>query len=190
MISGAEVRVGHVIRVNDKMCKVIKQEIKGAGKFGKTVHVKLKGLEDGRTTEKSFRAEDKVEDVEVRHVKMQFLYKEKDEFIFMNMENYEQFPIKKDVVGKQEVFLKENDEIDVLFGEGKALSVAFPKISELKVTSTPPAVKGGSDSTYKEAELENGLKILVPQFVKEGEKVRINTEDLSYIERVTTKSMS
>ena len=189
MLDATQIRVGNIIKLDGKPCKVLFQEIRGTGKFGKTVHLKLRGLEDGHIHEKSIRAEDRVEDVDAQRVKMQYLYREKDQFIFMNMETYEQFPIPEKAVGKQSAFLKENLEIDILFAEGKALSIDFPKIAELQVTSAPPPVKGGSDTTYKEVELENGLKLLVPQFVKEGEKVRVNVEDLSYLDRVTTKSL-
>lgn len=190
MVLASDIRVGNVIRVDGKLCKVLTQEIRGTGKFGKSAHLKLKSLEDGHVIEKSFKADEKAEDVQVHFVKMQFLYREKDQFIFMNMENYEQFAISEKAVGKHEVFLKENEMIDVLFGEGKVLSIVFPKIVELAVTSTPPGVKGQSDTTYKEAELENGLKVLVPQFISEGEKIRVNVEDLSYLDRVSVRSMS
>jgi elongation factor P len=189
MLDATSVRVGNVIRLEGKVWKVLTQEIRGTGKFGKTVHVKVKNLDDGHMAEKSIRAEDKVEDLEVVNAKMQYQYKEGDQFVFMNMQDYEQFSISSAIVGKQEVFLKENMEIDVMFVEGRAVSINFPKTAELKVVSAPPGVKGQSDTTYKEVELENGLMVLVPQFVKEGEFVRINVEDLSYLERVTTKSM-
>ena len=189
MLDATEIRVGNIIKVDEKHCKVLSQEIRGTGKFGKTVHLKLKSLEDGHIHEKSLRVEDRAENVDAQRVKMQYLYREKDQFIFMNMETYEQFPISEKAVGKQATFLKESLEIDILFAEGKALSIDFPKIAELQVVSAPPSVKGGSDTTYKEVELENGLKILVPQFVKEGEKVRVNVEDLAYLDRVTTKSL-
>ena len=189
MLGATEIRVGNILKLDGKTCKVLSQEIRGTGKFGKTVHLKLKNLEDGNMQEKGIRAEDKVEDVEARRVKMQFLYREKDQLIFMNMETYEQFPIVAKAVGKQVAFLKENLEIDVLFAEGRALSIDFPKIAELKVANAPPPVRGGGDTTYKEVELENGLKMLVPQFVKEGERIRVNVEDLSYLDRVTTKSL-
>jgi elongation factor P len=190
MKEATEVRTGNILRVDQKICKVISQEIRGTGKFGKTVHAKLKNLQDGNIVEKSWRAEDRVEDVELHRVKMQYLYKEGNQFVFMNMETYEQFTLPAQTVGKQEVFLKENMEIDVEFAEGKPLSIAFPKLAELKVVSAPPPIKGGSDSTYKEVELENGLKILVPQFVKEGEMVRLDVESLAYVERVTVKSLA
>ena len=171
------------------ICKAISQEIKGTGKFGKTVHLKLKNLQQGGMSEKSLRAEDRVEEVEVQHVKMQYLYREGDQFIFMNNEDYEQYPLSAKTVGKQEIFLKENSEISVLFADNKPLSIEFPKIAELKVVSAPEPMKGHGDDTYKEIELENGLKILAPQFVKEGDRIRVNVDDLSYRERLTVKSM-
>ena len=164
--------------------------MRGTGKFGKTVHLKLKNFEDGHVLEKSIRAEDKVEDIDLQQAKMQYLYRENDQFIFMNMETYEQLSLSAKAVGKQEVFLKENEEIDMLLLDGKPLTINFPKIVELLVASAPPGVKGQSDTTYKEVELENKLKILVPQFVSEGEHIRINVEDLSYVDRVTTKSLA
>ncbi|MFA6601173.1 MAG: elongation factor P [Candidatus Omnitrophota bacterium] len=189
MLDATSVRVGNVIRMDGKIWKVLTQEIRGTGKFGKTVHLKVKNLDEGHIAEKSIRAEDKVEDLEVVNAKMQYLYKEGDQFMFMNMQDYEQFGLPAAIVGKQEVFLKENMEIDVMLVEGRAVSIIFPKTAELKVTSAPPGVKGQTDTTYKEVELENGLMVLVPQFVKEGEHIRLNVEDLSYLERVTTKSM-
>ena len=187
MLEATEIRVGRILKLDGKLFRVITQEIRGTGKFGKTVHLKVKGLEDGNIQEKSIRAEDKVEDIDVQRVKMQFSYKEGDQFVFMNMENYEQFSISEKAIGKQAIFLKENSEIDVFFAEGRAVSLDFSRTAERRVVSTAPGVKGGGD--FKEAELENGLKLLVPQFVKEGEKVRINVEDLSYLDRVTTKSL-
>jgi len=189
MKDAAEIRTGNVLRVNQKFCKVLSQEIRGTGKFGKIVHAKLKNLQDGNMIEKSWRTEDRVDDVELEHVKMQYLYREGSQLIFMNMQTYEQFALPVQAIEKRENFLRENMEIDVEFVEGKPMSVAFPKIVELKVASAAPPVKGGSDSTYKEVELENGLKILVPQFIKEGESIRVDTENLSYLERVTVKSM-
>ena len=189
MLEATAVRVGHIIKIDGKPCRVLSQEIRGTGKFGKTVHLKLKGLEDGNVLEKSLRAEDKAENMDAQRVKMQYLYREKDQFVFMNMETYEQFMLAEKSVGKQAIFLKENMEIDILFADTKPLSIDFPKTAELEVVNAPPPVRGGGDTTYKEVELENGLKILAPQFVKVGEKVRVNVDDLSYLDRITVKSL-
>lgn len=189
MTTASEIRVGNILRLNNKICKVMTQELKGTGKFSKTVHVKVKNLEDGHTQDRSFRTDEKVDSVELTHVKMQYSYRDGDQFVFMNMETYEQFLLPEKTVGKHEVFLTENMEIDVEFVDGKPVGVVFPKVAELKVTSAPPGVKSGTDSTYKEVELENGLMVLVPQFVKEGETIRLDVSNLSYLERVTKRSM-
>ena len=102
MIEATLVRVGNVIKTEGKLFKVITQEMRGTGKFGKTVHCKLKSLEDAAIAEKSFRAEDKLEDVPVHFVKMQYLYREGDRFVFMNMETYEQHTISAKSVGRHE----------------------------------------------------------------------------------------
>lgn len=187
MVMASDIRVGNVIRVDGKLCKVLTQEIRGTGKFGKSAMLKLKSLEEGNVIEKKFPADSDAEEVDVHVVEMQYLYREGDQFMFMNMESYEQYPISAKAVGKHEVFLKENEVIEVLFGEGKALSISFPKIVELKVVGTP---KGLNSANFKEAELENGLVVLVPQFVSEGETIRLNTDDLSYLERVSVRNMS
>ena len=188
MAMASDIRVGNVIRIDGKLCKVLTQEIRGTGKFGKSAMLKLRSLEEGNVIEKKIPADSNVEEVDTHIVKMQYLYRENDQFMFMNMENYEQFALSAKSVGKHEVFLRENEVIEVLFGEGKVLSIAFPKIVELKVVSTPKGL--GSDANFKEAELENGLMVLVPQFVSEGETIRLNTDDLSYLDRVSVRSMS
>ena len=187
MVIASEIRVGNVIRVDGKLCKVLTQEIRGTGKFGKSAMLKLRSLDEGNVIEKKMSADANAEAVDVHFVKMQYLYREGEQFVFMNMENYEQFSLSAKAVGKHEVFLRENEVIEVLFGEGKVLSIAFPKIVELKVVNTP---KGLTDGNFKEAELENGLKVLVPQFVSAGETIRLNTDDLSYLDRVSVRSMS
>ncbi len=188
MVEATEIRVGNVLRFDGALCKVISTEIRGTGKSGKTVHLKLKRLRDGSFVEKSIRSEDRAEDVSVQHVKLTYLYKDGDQFIFMDNQSYEQYPLPASAVGKQEIFLKENMEIDSLFSEGNLLSIEFPKSAEIRVAYTVSMGKA-HDNTFKEAELENGLKILVPPFVNQGETVRINTETLEYQERVVVKSL-
>ena len=187
MVVASDIRVGNVIRIDGKLCKVLTQEIRGTGKFGKSAMLKLKSLEDGHVIEKKMSADANAEEVDVHVVKMQYLYREGDQFMFMNMENYEQFSLSSKAVGKHDVFLRENEVIEVLFGEGKVLSIAFPKIVELKVVNTS---KQQASANFKEAELENGLMVLVPQFISEGETIRLNTDDLSYMDRISVRSMS
>ena len=183
----ADIRVGNVLKLDGVICKVIAYEVRGSGKSGKTVQLKLKGLLDGRFIEKSLRSEEKAEAVDTQQATLQYLYKDGEAFIFMNNESFEQFPISAKAIGKQEKFLKENCEVKALCIDDKPVSLEFPKIVELKVTSAPQG--GQSGGNFKEVELENGLTVLAPQFVKEGDSLRIDSEDFSYIERVPIKSM-
>lgn len=184
----ADIRVGNVLKIGNAPCKVLSQEVRGSGKSGKVVQLSLKNLYDGNFSEKSYRSEEKIEDIEVKHVKIQYLYKDGDAFVFMNEQNYEQFPISEKTIGKQAALLKENMSINSLCIEDRPVSLEFPKLVELKVLSTPQGTKG-NDSNYKEAELENGLMVMVPQFVKDGDSIRLDTDHFTYVERVTIKSM-
>ncbi len=188
MTEATEIRVSNILRFDGALCKVIATETRGTGKFGKTVHLKLKRLLDGKFVEKSLRAEEQAEDVSVQRSKLTYLYKDGDQFVFMDNQSYEQHSLPAAALGKQETFLKENMEIDALTSEGKLLTVEFPKFADLKVTNTASMGKA-RDNTFKEAELENGLQVLIPPFVDQGETVRINTETLEYMERVVVKSM-
>ncbi len=184
----ADIRVGNVLNIGNAPCKVLSQEVRGSGKSGKVVQLSLKNLYDGNFSEKSYRSEEKVEDIEVKHVKIQYLYKDGDSFVFMNEQNYEQFPLSEKAIGKQVALLKENMSINSLCIDDRPVSLEFPKLVELKVVSTPQGTKG-NDSNYKEAELENGLIVMVPQFLKDGDSIRLDTDSFAYVERVTVKSM-
>lgn len=188
MAEASEIRSGQVLKIEGGLWKVISHETRGKGKLGKTVHFKLKNLEDGHTVERSFKYEDQLPEINTHRLKMQYLYRDGDQLVFMNPEDYSQPVIPAKAIGKQDVFLKENMEMDVLLEEERVISVEFPEIVELKVVSAPEGGKG--DHVGKEIELENGLKVIAPQFVKTGESVRINTQNFSYLDRVTTKSMS
>lgn len=189
MLVASDIRLNHILKIEGKTCRVLFFEMKGTGKFGKTVHLRIKVIEDGHVMEKSYRAEEKVDEVEVHTMKLQYLYKETDGFVFMNNVTFDQFTIPAKTIGRQEIFLKENAEISGIFEGEKPLAIEFPRTVDLLVTSAPAGTKGQGDHTYKEIELENGLKILAPQFVKVGESVRVDTESLTYTERVTVRSM-
>ena len=178
----SEIRVGDVLKIGNAACTVLTQEIRGTGKSSKKVQLGLRNLEDGNFSEKSFGSTEKVEDINVQHVKLQYLYKEGEAFIFMNQETYDQFPLSSKAIGKQVVLLKENMEISAVCIDDRPVSLEFPRTVEFTVVTTPQGSAG--DSNFKEAELENGLLVKIPQFVKQGEKVRLNTSDFSYLERV------
>lgn len=179
-----DIRERNMIKVDGKICQVIERAIAGTGKFGKTVHFKLKSIEDGHTLERRFRAEEKVDRVDVERHPMEFLYKDSEYLVFMDQESYEQFSLPAHNVGNTADFIKENTKIDVLFHENKPIHIDFPSSIEMLVGSAPPPSGSGQDTTWKEVELENGVKVLAPQFIKAGDKIRVDVAQRKYLERI------
>ncbi len=182
----ADVDTGEVIRHDNKLWQIMDKEILGHGKAARTYRLKLKDLATGQTFDQVLRPEAELETVYAANVNLEYLYKDEDFYVFMNQQNYEEVRFAKEAIGKKGVLLKENENVQALVVDGKAISVEFPARVTLTVTDTPDGVKQGN----KEATLENGLTILVPHIVTAGDKVVIKTEDFSYVERVTLKSMS
>lgn len=182
----ADVNTGEVIRYEGRIMRILEKEISGHGKAARTYHAKLKDLSNGEVVEANLRPETELEVLFASHVTMEYLYKDGEFFVFTDTETYEETRFSKEAIGKRSVLLKENDRIQALVVEGKPVSIDFPEKVTLKVASTPDGVRQGN----KEATLENGLTLLVPHIVKTGDEVVISTEDFSYIERVTLKSMS
>ena len=188
MISAASIKQGNIIKIGNDFHKVLQSKLhSGGGKMGSMVHAKLRNLTTGSISERRFSPEEKVEDLLVERIKMQFLYTKEDSYIFMNPQTYDQIPIAKSTIGQVVDFLKENDEIEIEFYEEKALAVHYPPAVEMKVSSTGERIKGQTDSTYKNATLENGMEILVPQFVVTGDVVRVDVESKKYMDRLHGK---
>ena len=148
------------------------------GKGAAFVQAKLKNLRTGSIVEKRFNSGEKLEKAMITKQAMQYLYASGDVFNFMNMESYEQIELTKDQIGDEVKFLKEGLDVDLTFYEGELLGVTLPDKIEYTITHTEPAVKGNTTTNAtKDAELENGLKIRVPLFINEGEKVLVTTSD-------------
>jgi elongation factor P len=134
----------------------------------------------------TYKGNDKIEEADISRLKAQFTYRDEKGYHFMNMTNFEQFDLAKNVVGTVGEFLKEGIEADVLSWNGKAINISPPIKIDLKVTETEPAIRGNTaqGSVTKPAILETGAKVLVPIFIKVGDIVKVNTETGEYVERV------
>jgi elongation factor P len=155
------------------------------GKGGAFVRTRLKNLLNGRALERTFRSGERVEEADVEQKKMQYLYLDGDNLIFMDQQTYDQLPFGADVVGGARSFLKENLEVEVLFWNGKPINIELPAFVELRVTQCDPGVKGDTASgATKPATLETGAAVNVPLFIKEGEIIRVDTRSGQYVERV------
>jgi elongation factor P len=184
MILGTEVHEGMLLLINDKVHKVISSELRGSAQAHKIMHLGLKSIPEGHYIERKYNPGEKVEQILPDRINMQYMYKDETAYYFMNTETYEQFSVPATVVGNVGLYLKENNMIQVEFYKVQPINVVFPKTVELKVISSPPGIHEGSDSTFKEVALENDQRILVPQFIQEGDTIKLDVESGKYLDRV------
>jgi elongation factor P len=155
------------------------------GKGGAFVRTKLKELKAGRVVEYTFRAGEKFEDVRIETKKMQYLYNDGSSYHFMDNSNYEQIELPADVVGEGSQWLKESDEVEIMYAAGELMGVEPPMFVELEVTETDPGFKGDTvQGSTKPATVETGAVVQVPMFVEIGDVLKIDTRDGRYITRV------
>ena len=149
------------------------------------MQTKLKNLLNGKVREINFHPGDKIEEADLQRKKADYLYHDGYNYYFMAQDDYEQFSISTDSVGNKAGLMKEGDKIDVLYFNNNPASISLPPKVELKVISAPDAVKGNSAQgrVTKTAEMETGLGLQVPLFVKAGDIIRINTDTGEYVER-------
>ena len=150
------------------------------------MQTKLKNLINGKVAEINYHPGDKVEEANLQRKKVDYLYNDGDNYYFMSQDDFEQFSIEKDTIINQVGFMKDGDKVDALYFNNNPVSISLPPKVELKIVSAPDGVKGNSAQgrVTKTAELETGMNIQVPLFVKEGDTIRINTDTGEYVERV------
>jgi len=155
------------------------------GKGGAFVRTKVKNLRNGKIVEKTFRAGEKLTPADVEDRTMQYLYHDGDSFVFMDSETYDQVPFSDAQLGDSKKYLLENLEVDVLFWKNTPINVELPAFIVATVTQCDPGIKGDTaQGATKPATLETGAVVQVPLFIKEREKVRVDTRTGGYVERV------
>lgn len=185
MITASELRAGTVFRMGGELLAATDVEYRAAaGKFGSLVFVKAKVLKTQHLKELRFHPEDKIEDVELERRAMEYLYTDASGFYFMNPDSFEQIRLPREAIGPLERFLRPNMRIPVELHEGEPVRVVFPEAVELTVASAPPGLKEHEGTPFKTVVLENGMEVLAPQFIKEGDRVRIDVATGKYLERV------
>jgi elongation factor P len=175
-----------VILGDDKqLYYVVDRELKTPGNLPSKLTLKLKNIKTGFVNEKRFHPEDKVEQAYLEKRTMEYLYKDRDGYVFMDTQTYDQDTLSEDMVGELMPYLKEGNRVEVTLHEGKPLSLELPSTVELKVVDTEPALKGATAAAqYKPATLETGLKIQVPPFIGIGEVIIVSTVTGEYMSRV------
>jgi len=183
-INGNEIRPGNVIEHKGALWVAVKTQAVKPGKGPAYAQVELKNAIDGTKLNERFRSSETVERVRLEQKDYQFLYAEGDMLTFMDMDNYEQIELPRDFLEERAAFLQDGMKVNVESHEGRAIGVTLPDQVTLKVVEADPVVKGQTAaSSYKPAMLENGVRILVPPFVEAGERVVVDTNELTYVRR-------
>ncbi len=183
-IPATQMRPGMVIKHNNDLHSVFSVEHRTPGNLRAFIQAKLRNLRTGAMFEHRFRSADAIEKITVDEVKMEYLYAEGDHYTFMNMDNYEQISLGRDVLGDSVEYLTPNLQITVEFFDGKAVGIELPQTVELTVVETEPGLKSATASSVtKPAKTETGLVVQVPPFINEGDKIKVDTSEGAYLSR-------
>ena len=185
MASTSEFRNGLVMLMEGELFSIVEFQHVKPGKGGAFVRTRLKNVKTGRVIDRTFRSNEKVEDVRLEKRQLQYLYAGDDEYIFMDLESYDQIHVSDCVVGEMSKFLKEEMVVEILFHGKDPIGVELPIFVELKIAETDPGVKGDTATGgTKPATLETGAAVQVPLFIQEGERIKVDTRTGYYVERV------
>ena len=186
-ISTADFRTGLTIEYDGAIFQIIEFQHVKPGKGGAFVRSRLRNLRTGAVIDKTFRAGERMEQATIRRTPMQHLYRAGDDYVFMDMETFDQISLGADAVGDGVKYLKPDMEVAVISFDEETLGVELPNTVELAVSETDPGLRGDTASGgSKPATLETGAVVTVPLFINEGDLIRVDTRSGKYLERATT----
>lgn len=184
-INGNEIRVGDVILHQDKLWIAVKTDHVKPGKGGAYAQVELKAILEGTKLNERFRSAETVERVELEKKDHSFLYEQGENLVFMDQETYEQIELPKEFVGERAAFLQDGMKVTLEMHEDKALGIRMPQHVVVEIAEADPVVKGQTAAnSFKPAKLTNGVKVMVPPFIAVGEKILVDTNEVTYLRRV------
>jgi elongation factor P len=184
-VIASNVRKGNVLESEDgKLYAVLKAETYRPGKGTPTTTVEMRRISDGVKTVETYKTTDQVERAFVEEVNHTYLYKDGDNYVFMNPTNYEQVTVPGDMLGDAANYLGENMDCVLLMFDGRPVSIELPQRVTLEIVETEPVVKGQTASgSYKPAMMSNGIRVMVPPHIGTGTRIVVSTDDGSYVER-------
>jgi elongation factor P len=183
-INGNEIRPGNVVEHDGGLWVAVKTNTVKPGKGGAYNQVELKNLINGTKLNERFRSAETVERVHLDLKDFTFLYEQGEALVFMDAESYEQLELQKDFVGERAAFLQDGMKVTVQLYGDRPIGISLPDYVTLTITEADPVVKGQTAaSSYKPAVLENGIRVLVPPFVDAGERIVVDTNELTYMRR-------
>ena len=184
MISTAELKKGATIELDGKLMSVMEYSHIKTGRGSAQVKIKFRDVRSGAIFEQTFQSGAKWPRAHVERREMQYLYSDDQFYYFMNTENYEQLHLNRDTLGDAVEYLTSNLQIKIEFHEGKPVGVELPQTVDLTVIETEPGIKSATASSVtKPAKTETGLIVQVPPFIGEGEKIRVDTSEGTYLSR-------
>ncbi len=184
-INAGEIRVGMLLEFKNDLWQVLKTQHVKPGKGGAFAQVEMKSVNKNTKLNERFRSSETVEKASLEETSFNFLYKDENNYFFMNPKTFEQIEIKKDIIGDKGKLLTENLEVSVSFYNEAPISIDLPKQVNCKIESTDAALKGQTvSSSYKPALLDNGLNIQVPPFIEAGDEIVVDTRNLEYIKKI------
>ena len=191
MLNAIDIKKGAVLKIASELYSVSFSQFVNPGKGSAFVRTKLKHIPKGNVIERTFKSAEKVEDVELEKRYMQFLYRDGSEIVFMDRDDYEQTHIPEALVEEILPFMKEEMPVEVNFYEGDPVTVTPPSFVELIVSYAEDAVKGDTVGTArKRVEVETGGEVQVPLYVQQGDMIKVDLRDFSFVERVKSAGKS
>lgn len=184
MLSINDLKVGTKIEYKSEPYEILKAQHSKIGRGGAVLKARIKNLISGNVLEINFKSAEKFKSPDVSNKKALYMYKDEQGFNFMDNESYEQFSLSEQVVSDKKMYLVEDTNVEILYYNGKPINIEIPIKINLKVIKAPPGTKGNTaDGGSKEIELETGLKINAPLFINEGDMIKVNTQEGTYVER-------
>ena len=154
--------------------------LSGTAQTRHKLHARLRHLKSGRLLDRTFSENERAPVAEVQHRRVQFSYHAGQDFVFSDVETFEELTLSPDQIGERHWFIKENEEYRALLLDGRLMDIVLPPAITLEVKETAPPIRGGSDATWKPARLDTGLEIMVPLFIAPGERIRVDTTARKY----------
>jgi elongation factor P len=179
-----DIRRGIVIVFNGDLCKVLEFNHHTPGNLRAMVQAKMRNMRTGNQFEHRFRSQDEITQAYINQHEMEYLYSDGHAHHFMNTENYEQVEISEEDLGDSAAWLNPGVKLQVQFYEENPIGIELPKTLRVRIAETEPQVRGATASaSYKPAKLDNGVTVLVPPFVSEGEEIIVDPSENRYLER-------
>jgi len=184
LIDTSDFRNGLSIQLDGQIYQIVEFQHVKPGKGGAFVRTRLKNLHSGSVLEKTFRAGERMDQAILERKPVSFLYRQGEEYYFMDMESFDQLPIPASLLGSKVKYLKENMEAEVVMHDERVIGIEIPFFMELEVSQTDPGLRGDTASGgSKPATLETGAVVQVPLFINIGDRVKVDTRTDTYLER-------